>query len=806
MSEVIIKDFHAGWCPSDSPLNARAGALLRMDSIELDQNGDLTMPDGVLTIGGAYASNAHTIFSKFIGTGSPHHYLALENNAIYRNLTSIGTGGSTTRAAFVAAWDYVMCFSGAKRIRDDGTTTTNLGQAKATVAPTTSLNGAGVLTGDYNYLQINVFSNGAYVARSAPSAIAATLSPAANKIQVTAEVPTSPANEVWIFRNGGTLDQYYRVKRLTSSYATPFDDNLSDNDVRLIGVTLNLTALSINSTDLPDDILGAEGPINGRLLLCTKNTVYFTEVNSPESYVPGQGIPYSTNISSGAENFLWIKKVAENVIAIGTTTNIYTVTGTFLTLPDGTLDVYLRPLNVKYPPIDIFVETYNNALVFMSKTGWRMTSLSGESVSLVDDRIDRIYRGESFTVSAGNGIPIYLYPFKGPGAATLRYSCAIGQNKLFCTLPSITNSDPTQAFGKVMHVYDFVRKYWRVITTAPTLLHAQEDGAIVGFFDSDSKLKRLTHTFLKTNDGTKQTVTILFPVLDMGSPRRRKDWQTLKVKVYTANEALSIYASINDGASQTLMGTATASDLLEKFIDLSSLGASKSIQIKLEGTIQLFKLSDISVNFTERPEQTVYIKVPKVSFGELDGKKIRPRVWPIFIDTLGGNVTFTPIIDGVDGTTTVLNSSYPKHIPHYFITDIFCENLGYKLSGAALFELYNVGAPEIVQALPTGKLLDQLGPVEFFRYGKISRLMIRLLSSFTGNIPYTIYFQDTSSETGNLAVVANKEDSYEIRTAKLEGEILRVVLGPTASPFYRYYAFAEVTKSGRDTEHEWVQL
>src|SRR5207249_3950856 len=148
------------------------------------------------------------------------------------------------------------------------------------------------------------------------------------------------------------LDQFYRIKRLTSAYATPFDDNLSDLDALEEGVTLNLGALSINSIDLPDDILEIVGPINGKMLYFTKNAVYPSEVNSPESYVPGQG-NFFMGAASTAEMFLWARKVGQNAVLIGTTHDIYRLTGTLNQLTDGTLDMLIRPLGVDAAPISI---------------------------------------------------------------------------------------------------------------------------------------------------------------------------------------------------------------------------------------------------------------------------------------------------------------------------------------------------------------------------------------------------------------------------------------------------------------------
>src|SRR5207244_5823443 len=90
----------------------------------------------------------------------------------------------------------------------------------------------GVLNGDYFYIQINVFvnSSGGYRARSAASPLSVKVTAVNQAIQVTPTAPTSPAQELWIFRIGGTVEQFYSVFRITSSYTTPLTDNTSDQD------------------------------------------------------------------------------------------------------------------------------------------------------------------------------------------------------------------------------------------------------------------------------------------------------------------------------------------------------------------------------------------------------------------------------------------------------------------------------------------------------------------------------------------------------------------------------------------------
>src|SRR2546430_5791139 len=50
----------------------------------------------------------------------------------------------------------------------------------------------------------------------------------------------------------------------------------------------------------------------------------------------------------------------ENQVIIGTTEEVYILTGTFITMPDGTLDVYIRGLGVEETPISIDVAGNGN--------------------------------------------------------------------------------------------------------------------------------------------------------------------------------------------------------------------------------------------------------------------------------------------------------------------------------------------------------------------------------------------------------------------------------------------------------------
>lgn len=811
MSKTLnITDFSAGWCVQDDPLAGRKNGLLKMDSVELDQNGALVMTGGTVNVNATnYPADAHTLFSKFI-SGNNHDYLGLTGGQVYRDTSSLaGTAGSTTRTAFGSAFDYVFMFSGTFRRKDDGTTTSTIG-VTASAAPAVSTNGAGVLTGTYEYAQLSVQNNGSgYIAKSKLSVIAS-VTAAANKISVNPD-DTGGGNEAWIFRRGGTLDQFYLVDVRTGSapYAA-FDDNNTDAFVQQQNITVNVFLEPTNSTGLPGAVLEMVGPVNGRMVYFTGSSIIFSEKNSPDNYDTRFEFPYASSEAVGTELFLWAKQVGENSILVGTTQAIYIVTGTYGEISDGIIDVYIRTLNTHYPPISKDADIYNNSVAYMSNIGWILCNLDGSTVPLCPPTLDRLYKGIS--INGYGGVPIYIYPATDSGGTQLRYSCAIARNKLWARVPQIVGGNPATAFTYRMEVFDFVRKYWRPMQLTPLLLHAREDGAVVGFFNAAGtrNLRFIDSPFVATFAGSNQTIDVLTLFQDNGELRNRKDSLTLKLRIDTggSNLALKCYTNGSLASSTTISSTVNSNGLSELTYDLTSLiGTVKNWAFELVGQIAGFRLTDITLDYEPRPIPVRSFKLLRQSLGEADGRKFRPRSWPFIIDTLGGDVIFTPTMDGSALTTSTFNTSGKRSVLHFFKTDIFGVDLSGVLSGAADFEVWDVLPPAIVEILPIAKQFDQIGPIELFRYGTLKKFEIRLIAFGGTTIPYIIYLEDTSVETGNITVVSGKEKVYDFNIPRTDaGTMLRIELGPTAFNFHKIYSRILVARSGKDTENEWVEL
>src|SRR5258705_11031452 len=98
MQTAIINDFSAGWIASDHHVNGRKNGLLRMESLELDNQGALQMTRGTKNWNSTnYGADAHSLYNAFL-SGNRTHYLALTDNKVYRDTTNIFSSGSTVRA------------------------------------------------------------------------------------------------------------------------------------------------------------------------------------------------------------------------------------------------------------------------------------------------------------------------------------------------------------------------------------------------------------------------------------------------------------------------------------------------------------------------------------------------------------------------------------------------------------------------------------------------------------------------------------------------------------------------------------
>lgn len=544
------------------------------------------------------------------------------------------------------------------------------------------------------YVQVNVNNTGRYVALSAIGPISAKDDVLQSYTTVTPQNPTgvdAQCNEAWIFRRGGTLDRFYRVKVLTTGggYGA-FNDQVSDTAALQINVTANEFLISLRSTDLVDDIWGVVAQYYDRVLYFTRSQLYVSEPNNPDACDSRNTANYS---GSTAEIFLWAAKVNSGLILIGTSTDIYELTGTMIQTPDGFLDMKVRAIGVKLPPISDAVTVQSGIVYYLSSEGWMIFN-GNDGTSLSGDKIDYMFKKFAQT---GGTLRYGYYGVQLGSNDSVRASCAIAQGQFW-------TSNYTYANTHIIYAYDFVRKYWRVIdlpALGPDPLFAEEDGLLIGGFYSDNTI-RILDTGTLYDGATKQAVDILFPVHNGNMPRNRKDGFNLKLKINTGGDAVNV-AIFKDDLYPTPAQTYNFGSSGLGEVDLSinpDVGATKSFQVRVYAAAvsNLFRLEDYSIDFAERPTQLTYLRIPPTNYG-VHGRK-RLFELPLVVDTLGGTLSVTPYLDGIAQATQTFSTSEKLTVNYLFTADVFAKDVGFILSSATVFEFYELVTPRIIEVLP----------------------------------------------------------------------------------------------------------
>jgi len=656
--------------------------------------------------------------------------------------------------------------------------------------------------GQYQYAQVEVNNTGSYLAKSVLSTPSSLVTIDMGQAHVTASTPAdAQSNEVWVYRKGGLLDAWYRIKVLTSNYDTPFYDTLSDLDALDLNIKFDPSFISVAS--ITDKIFDIIGPVNGRWYYFTTNFMYPSDINDPDLINPGLAIRISGSYS---ELFMWARQLNDSTILVGTSVDIYTLSGTYATFPDGTIDSYYRPLHCSYPPLTCDAAAWGGAVYYIANDGWRLIDSSGSNPSLVSPNLDRLYRGE--TIGFYSGINLKVPP------RTVRFPIVIAKNKMWLFMHLINGQARIE-------IYDFIRKYWRtsIYGLSNGDLYAvgaatkTSDGRILAFYNTDSTMREIDVQSSKLIDGEfKQLVSIRSMVFDGQMPRNRKIVATVKVRMMCTD--VPVVEILPEGSTILTFNGVGAfgarAVVTDQFADISfnpKLDLVKTYQVYLHGKFADILVEDFSILYDPLPEQRTFVRLLNNNFGTASKKRVRN--WPLVIDTLGNDVL---LIDTVDNATAdivphTINTVGKQTVNVFYIADAFGVDYGCYLHSTGLFEFYGRLDPEIVQVLPIAKRFDQVGPEEFFRYGKIKQIEFRIQPRGGTVMPFNIYFNDNSVLADTFEMVDNKEGTYFVMVPKgTSGNIARVELGPTDFDFHRFYTRLLVADSGNDTNLKWVNL
>jgi hypothetical protein len=237
--------------------------------------------------------------------------------------------------------------------------------------------------------------------------------------------------------------------------------------------------------------------------------------------------------------------------------------------------------------------------------------------------------------------------------------------------------------------------------------------------------------------------------------------------------------------------------------------ATEATGIDIEGTLTAstgdFEYYGPDYNdcvYEKLPALASFMRLSSTNWGSAARKRI--RTIPLVIDTKGQNVTYIPTIDGVAYPSAIFNTTEKRTVLYYFDSDAFGIDVGGTLTGSG-FEFYGMLQPEVVEVLPVAKRLDQLGPIEFKKLGKLFAFRLRVIPTGS-SIVYRVFMQDSLVDSGTLVVTPNVQAMYEVRFPKfIMGQVCRIELQANQE-FHRVYGEYQVALSGAETSMKWVKM
>lgn len=133
-------NFSSGWTPSDNELQGDPNGLLRMDNLQLDERGAITLTRGMTKQSQLFTKPVQSIFSKtlnnkkirYVGIGDSSIAQSgefLRDIGATKTFTAFPGGGSIhpTEHAYTSAMNYVIIASSTTKKKDDGTDIRDLG-------------------------------------------------------------------------------------------------------------------------------------------------------------------------------------------------------------------------------------------------------------------------------------------------------------------------------------------------------------------------------------------------------------------------------------------------------------------------------------------------------------------------------------------------------------------------------------------------------------------------------------------------------------------------------------------------------
>src|SRR5438132_4469930 len=599
--------------------------------------------------------------------------------------------------------------------------------------------------GTYQFAQVNVNNTGSYLALSPLGPISKVVSISNTQARIVLQTPTDPqVNEIWVYARsaGGVndlglssgLDKWYRVLVVTNVSVSPWVSGVvpiqvGDLEALEINITFDPRLVTAQPAGISEKFLEIIGPVNGRHYYFTPSFMYPSDQNDPDLIASFLGI---RTCGSNSEIFLWARLITSGIILVGTSIDIYILTGTFNTLSDGSVDITYLPLGCKFPPMTSDCAVYSGNVFYLSSDGWRSYSYygnnpnnisgtssnpSGSNPLLVSPNTDLLYRGDS---RYGYTAPSLTFV---PG--TVRYPVVIARNKLFCFIYNQTRCE----------VYDFIRNYWRVLITSSTpsaacAADAEDGSGVYAAFGA-------VIYNIDRRDSLAQTVNVLSPILDGGYLLQRKDPCAVKIRFLATGGTVSL-SIITELGSYSVSTTLASASIAEVVCVPPNLTPFKQFQWKVSSSsVTNFVLESVSLTFVPRPIPFSTILIRNEDFGIVARKRILD--WGFVLDTSQAvSATFTPILDNVAQAPVAISTVEKTSVPFPFTPDLIARDWGGRFScTSGYIEFWGHLAPREVEAFPD-PIRWMTIPVTNF--GTATRKRLRVWSFILNTLGHDVVF------------------------------------------------------------------
>lgn len=539
---------------------------------------------------------------------------------------------------------------------------------------------ANPMNGRYKWCYVLAYNTGTYVALSAPSALSAETQMQAQGATVTAPADASrdtQANEIWLYRMGGVMDLFYRVAVKTGvSGVTAVDisDALSDIDA----MTLNIP-LQTDNLPAPSSIIDIEGPYYDRLFALTSDGYMWPSRRlNPDSFSAGQAV----RVTGVDETPYWIRKTISGLF-VGTSKDIYRITGTGAELPDGTIDLDKQPVNIDHPPImrEALAQD-GNLLVYLASDGWR--AMSGAGSELLVGLTSLLYKGYT-----RHGVsPVNL--------TTGNLRATIGNHHLIALTPE--GASTTSSTVLYRHAAEIGPGVWyrHVYPYNLRCVYTEPDGTVIAS-DTAGKVYTLD-TGTTDASAAKIPITLWTKVDTDGASFARKDAGDLRIRADTGNVATSVAIHLDGSGAAALTPTLTQNGMGVSAYDLASLAPFTRVQLRVTVTTSAFAWYEHAIGYRDRPVAMIG-RVPDTNAG-FPGEKVISGLKLKFC-SLGAARVITPYLDNVaSGTTFTITTDTAEPETHIlqFTSEQVATDIGWSSDGDV--EVYE-WEPLVDYQLPT---------------------------------------------------------------------------------------------------------